>query len=541
MTDPGRTTQSRSPAFGGPIAEGPAAEANPEITFDPATLIGGDAAGADAGRVDGAKPGDATTVSAYPPEVFDSPRQTTEKYVGRFRIVREIARGRFGIVYEAADEQLDRRVAIKRARSEVLDDVDQVRRFAHEAELASSLDHPGIVPIYEVGADDGELYIVMGLCSDQTLSDWIKSSNEPMTPGRAVRLILQIAAAVAHGHERGVIHRDIKPDNVGVTDPAGSEANVGLPTLRLLDFGLSYNLDQTVRHTRSSVTMGTPLYMAPEQLRTSDVGPEADVYSLGSILYELLTGRTPFRGATSAEVVDKLWRERPTPPASFNSLVSPELEAICMRCLEKRPSDRYETADAFSDDLNRWLAGRPTQARPDSFLRRVGRWASKQDRIRESGAVLMMQHLFLPVWGITGHVGARVLSDGLDAMQMIEMGTFLALFTIPVHSAFAWSGYQMWKGTPRAPVMWVTLVACAGMLAFHFGRAVDIFEPPTQWYADHPAAKWLVFWMLALTAMVDVAAMLLAIFADRRSRSAEAERSGMTDVMDIPGRGAGSR
>ena len=457
------------------------------------------------------------------------PAEPHPEYIGRFRVVREIARGRFGIVYEGIDEQLDRSVAIKRARSEVLDDADQVRRFAHEAELASSLDHPGIVPIYEVGAMEDELFIVMGLCSDRTLGKWMADTRDQMTPGRAARLTLQIAAAVAHGHDRGVIHRDLKPENIGVTD---AEVPGGLPTLRILDFGLSYNLEDTIRQTRSSVTMGTPLYMAPEQLRTSDVGTEADVYAIGSILYELLTGRTPFRGSTSAEIVDQLWRERPTPPSVVNSLVVPELEAICMKCLEKRAAERYASANELIADLERWLAGKPTRARPDSLPRKIVRWASKASRVNEAGAVLVMVHLFLPVWSFGGQLGAQIGADGFSAAGMVQMLTYLILMTIPLHAAFTLVGYRMWQGAAPRRAMWMLVPLAMIMLSWHFGRAVGLLPPPSAWYAARPSTTWMVFWMLSLTSAIDLAALALSLFADRRSRAAMAERSGMSSVMD---------
>ena len=466
-------------------------------------------------------------------EAAESRRAQHVEYIGRFRIKREIARGRFGIVYEGVDERLGRPVAIKRAKPEVRDDVEQVRRFAQEAELASSLEHPGIVPIHEVGTEDGELFIVMGLCADRTLTYWMRHYRPVLTPGRVVRMFLQVVEAVAYGHRRGVIHRDLKPDNIGISDAAGETSPNGLPTLRVLDFGLSYSLEQTIRHTRSSVTMGTPLYMAPEQLRSSEVGPEADVYSLGSMLYELLTGRTPFEGETSAEVVDQLWRDRPQAPSEHNPEVPEELDAICMMCLEKRPADRYRTANELVTDLNRWLEGRPTSARPDSLPRRAKRWAAELARVRESGAVIVIIHLFLLVWAIGGHVGAQMGDDRMSAASMMQMTVYLASVTFPVHLTFVWAGYRMWQGKPPRLLMGGLLAAAAVLFVWHLGRGLQVFPPPMQWYADHPSAAWMVFWMLSLTAAIDVGALSLGLFACRKSADAIAERSGQSDVITL--------
>ena len=459
----------------------------------------------------------------------------TFTHLGRYKVVQEIGRGRFGVVYEAVDEKLDRRVAIKKAKPEALEDDDQLRRFKQEAELASGLEHPGIVPIYEIEHEGDDLYIVMGLCADRTLNVWMDENRDFLTPGRAVRCLLQIAEAIGHGHRMGVVHRDLKPDNIGVSDAGGVETGSGLPTLRVLDYGLSYNLDSRIRLTRSSVTMGTPLYMAPEQLRTSDVTSAADVYALGSILYELLTGRTPFQGNTSAEIVDKLWREQPQPPQLFNRLVPAELGAICLKCLEKKAGDRYPSANELHEDLTRWLRGQPTEAQPDTAGQSLRRWAGRRSRVTEAGAVLVMLHLFLPVWSFGGQIGARFAEDGMSAGGLAEMLVYLAALTIPLHAAFAWTGLRMWKGDPPRKFAVVMLAVAAFMLVWHFGRAVRVFDPPTQWYADHPSAAWMVFWMLSLTSLIDLIALSLGLYAARRVERDEAERSGLSSLMKTAG------
>jgi len=317
--------------------------------------------------------------SALP--AFEVPRQ-----FARFSIVRELGRGGFGVVFLALDSVLGRQVALKVPRPEVLVTPEFRRRFLREAEAASRLDHPHIVPVYEVGEEGPICYIASAYCEGLTLAEWLRRQTSPVPIVTAARLVAVLAGAVAHAHQRGILHRDLKPGNILLRRLDGSQSASeakchGLGFFpRICDFGLAKLLDQESHETCSGVAIGSSRYMAPEQAagRLREHGPATDVYALGVILYELLTGRPPLRGETDLETLRLVSDQDPPRPRDLRPGLPRDLETITLKCLEKRPKGRYATAAELTEDLQRFLDGKPVHARPVPAWARAGKWARRR-------------------------------------------------------------------------------------------------------------------------------------------------------------------
>lgn len=296
---------------------------------------------------------------------------------GNYELLSEIARGGMGVVYRARQIGLNRIVALKMILTGQLASPEEVQRFRAEANAAAQLDHPGIVPIYEVGEQDGQHFFTMALVNGSNLAERLRQG--PMPPREVATLLRSIAVAVQHAHDKGVIHRDLKPANVllegfevrdlGLEKKEG--ASLSSRTLspqpltpRITDFGLAKLVEGDAHLTGSGQVVGTPSYMPPEQAAgcTRDIRETADVYSLGAILYACLTGRPPHQAASAMETVMQVLDAEPAPPRLLNPQVPRDLEAVCLKCLQKDPARRYATAQQLADELQRVLEGEPTQA-----------------------------------------------------------------------------------------------------------------------------------------------------------------------------------
>jgi predicted Ser/Thr protein kinase len=282
---------------------------------------------------------------------------------GDYELLGEIARGGMGVVFRARQVRLNRLVALKLVLSGSFAGAAEVRRFYQEAELAAGLDHSGIVPVFEFGEHEGRPFFSMGLIEGRSLAQAIASG--PLPTRQAAELVRQIAEAVQYAHDRGVIHRDLKPANVLLDESSRP---------RVTDFGLARRFDSDSELTATGQVMGTPSFMAPEQAQGSSVGPPADVYALGAILYASLTGRPPFQAANPLETLAQVVAEEPAPPGRLNREVGRDLEAICLKALEKRPSHRYASAADLAVDLNRFLRGEPVAARTRGLPYGVRLW-----------------------------------------------------------------------------------------------------------------------------------------------------------------------
>jgi WD40 repeat protein/tRNA A-37 threonylcarbamoyl transferase component Bud32 len=312
--------------------------------------------------------------------------------LGNYELLEEVARGGMGLVYRARQLHLRRIVALKLIRDPSLATFSELRRFRAEAEAVAQLDHPHIVPIYEVGQADEQPFFSMKLIEGGNLTR--HAARLKADPRTAAGVMAKVARAVHYAHQRAILHRDLKPSNILL-----DEHDEPFVT----DFGLAKRIEATgggAMQTVSGMVMGTPAYMPPEQARggSKSLTTAADIYSLGATLYELLTSRPPFTADTVPEILRQVVEQEPARPRTFNALVDRDLETICLKCLEKDPARRYGSAEAVAEDLQAWLAGTPISARPTTIWERLEKWARRRPEI--AGLVAAMVLLCLIGFGL---------------------------------------------------------------------------------------------------------------------------------------------
>src|SRR5436305_1362212 len=301
-----------------------------------------------------------------------------------------------GVVYKARHQSLKRTVALKMVLAGDHAGPRELARFRIEAEAVARLQHPNIVQIHEVGAADGCPYCALEFVEGGNLAG--KLAGKPMPAREAARLVEALARAMHLAHSRNVVHRDLKPANVLLT-PDG--------TPKVTDFGLARQLDSNSRRTEAGTVMGTPSYMAPEQASglAHQAGPAADVYALGAILYESLTGLPPFRGASLLDTVERVRTQPPVEPRRLNAKVPRDLETVCLKCLRKEPERRYASAAELASDLHRFLHYRPVAARRPGILDRFASWCRRPERLRQVGPIALITALIVSAWPVLGGVG----------------------------------------------------------------------------------------------------------------------------------------
>src|SRR5436190_10714204 len=287
---------------------------------------------------------------------------------GDYELLEEIGRGGQGVVYRARQKSLNRTVALKVVGLGQWSSTPHLRRFRRDAEAAASLEHPQIVPIYEIGERDGSCYFSMKFVEGGQLDQVVR--QEAMSTRRAAELLVKIARTVHFAHEHGILHRDIKPGNI-LLDRHGEP--------HLTDFGLARLIEQESTVTNSFDVLGTPSYMSPEQAagHTKELTAAADLYSLGAVFYQMLTGQPPFAGGTTYETIRQVLETEPRNPRLWNPKLDVDLATICLKCLEKNPQRRYSSALALAEDLERWLRHEPIRARRSGLFVRGKKWLQR--------------------------------------------------------------------------------------------------------------------------------------------------------------------
>jgi eukaryotic-like serine/threonine-protein kinase len=336
-----------------------------------------------------------------------------------YEITRELGRGGMGVVYHARHIRLNRPCALKMILAGAHASPDDVARFVTEAEAIARLEHPSIVQIRHIGEADGLPFLELEYLAGGSLDQQLDGTPWPTT--RAANLAEQVALGIAEAHRQGIVHRDLKPSNVLLTTDG---------TPKVGDFGLAKMLDSHSALTRRESVMGSPSYMAPEQAqgRAKEAGPAVDVYAVGAILYELLTGRPPFRGTTPLETLEQVETTEPVPPARLVPGIPRDIETICLKCLQKEPGKRFETAQALGDDLRSFLDGRPILARPISGVERAWRWCRRNRFVAGMTGIAAAALLILAV-GLTLAAFQILRSDRQVRVNLLESLTAQARAT----------------------------------------------------------------------------------------------------------------
>lgn len=446
--------------------------------------------------------------------------------LGRYRVLRLIGSGGFGVVYLAVDTQLNREVALKIPRVDDLPEL-QRKRFLQEAELAASLEHPHLVAVYDAGQIDEISYIASAFCPGQNLAQYLASRGEPCDVRTAVEIAAHLADAMHHAHERGVVHRDLKPSNVMLTGKPCDE----LPfTPQITDFGLAKLAEQRMRETSTSLVMGTPLYMAPEQYRgRGPTGETTDIYSLGVILYEMLTGKTPYEGETYFEVANAVIRGQVTSPQRFNREISRDLAAITLRCIERDPAHRYQSCADLARDLRLAAEGKRVSIRRPNAWERFVQWANERQRIYDAGAVACWLAVCMTIWMVSANLGAAwifVDSEHVKSVDLASEHLTAAILIVTTVLPLFLAGVAVLRDKIWGIYLGILFTVIPVVMTI-----LSISEDPVVHktvYGDNLLARFLVFTLIGLTHLVLLVMLSNALRVvwrekrlDRRYRQAE--------------------
>jgi hypothetical protein len=441
--------------------------------------------------------------------------------VGGYELLAELGRGGMGVVFKARQVSLNRVVALKLVPAGGFQSPERRDRFLAEAAAVARMQHPNVVQIFECSAGDDPLYFSMELCDGGSLAQRLRAG--PLSPWAAAGVVRSAAEGAQAAHDQGVIHRDLSPGNVllarrGPGPPEGDRAAGGRRPLaefvpKIGDFGLAKQIDADV--TRSGVVMGTPRYMAPEQtVDARAIDHRADVYALGAILYECLTGHPPFQSASVLDLLDQVRHREPVPVRQLQPGVPRDLETICLKCLNKEPQRRYVTARELADDLGRFLRGEPTRARPPGRLARFARWCQRPERVPFAGRFAIVLYGSLAFWKVVALVlvalgiGLTPRDVGQFVFQVLAM---IALLNVP-QIGVGLATLARWPPAPRIGI---------ALSLFHLALVSVCL--PTSFLTfggllEEPNIRWLLFCLLIILGCIGLLAYVAALTAQRAGR-----------------------
>jgi len=434
--------------------------------------------------------------------------------IGQYSIERAIGSGGFGVVYLARDIQLDRFVALKVPRPEVMVNSEKLKRFRSEATLAAKLHHPLIVPVYEANLDGGTPYIASAFCDGPNLMEWLEQNDATqISPIAAARLVGRIAAAVSYAHQQGIVHRDLKPANIilvhnkdeaQLTNPIASTHPKPNRTLdqfspRLTDFGLARLQQQAVRETTSSLLIGSPNYMSPEQAEghSGKVGPRSDIFSLGAVLYEMLTGVAPFEAESYPGVLQRLRDDVPVSITKQRPEIHRDLETICLKCLEKSPADRFDSSDELANELTRYVAGQPIHSRRLSRLRSVLNWTLKPSRVREAMMAVIAISALRIAFAFGGVLMIILSESDWTPTEMWEATRSHLMITTPIELGIAFAAWRNARQSLPRVAWWAVMTMLCVWIGLCFSLALSPSLAP-GWYQKHSGARVTTFSLLAI-------------------------------------------
>jgi serine/threonine-protein kinase len=435
-----------------------------------------------------------------------------------FEMLELIGRGGMGVVYKARHVGLGRVVAVKMVLAGASAGRDELARFRTEAEAVARLHHPNIVQIHEVGEQAGSPYLVLEYVGGGSLADVL--ARGPMPAHQAAELVLTLAQAIRHAHEQNIVHRDLKPANIllqsassksqsGDQPPPDQSAirNLQSAIPKIADFGLAKLLDADRGFTQTGAVLGSPAYMSPEQAagRVHGIGPATDIYALGAILYEALTGKPVFNGDTVLETLEQVRQQDPTPPRTLQPSVPADLETICLKCLEKEPADRYRSAEALAHDLNAFLAGDPISARDFTLYDHVARTIAYTGFDPRFGKWGLRALLLSPV-PIVGHL--LVFFGCRDWPQYPALMIATTVLSVTLMISFILFGNRaLMRQMPRVQRRHVSTVWISNLLGCYLMLAVVLLtarvEQPEDLFMVYPI--WVVMTGISMLALASLA------------------------------------
>lgn len=425
--------------------------------------------------------------------------------IGRYSLNRFIGCGGFGLVFEAEDSILQRSVAIKLPKADLVSAPESLKCFLAEARAVSNLNHPGILNPLDADIVDLQPYIVYPFCPGPNLAQWITKQQSPVPAQLAAEITLSLVEAVAFSHDAGVLHRDIKPANV-LLFPSPDNKDEFPFRVTLTDFGLAKVASVDPGLSSSSLLGGTLLYAAPEQLARSITSASTDIYSIGVVLYELLTCKRPFESDSLMDLLRMISQDPPKAPMTLHDQVPKDLNTVCMKCLEKQPGLRYASASELREDLKRFLAGQTVQAKRKTRSQQTLGWLQAPMRKRELGAISVVVGVLVTLWTIVCFGVLQLLGEFEVSFAYAAKNTLALTFTVALPIALA--GHGLSRGSRVAAAIGFAASAGGAIVSLLAFSSFPIAFP--ELYQPNPIARTVVFTMLAII-FIAIASMYAAI------------------------------